>query len=71
MLIVPMLEEAEGLRQRLAFLFVDRAAGCIGDAGGLAQILVSVVEAAELRPLTDDDVHGHSITGHLVLTDDK
>ena len=69
--IVPMLEETEGLGQGQAIGFVDGAAGGVGESGCFAQVFIAVVEAAELGPLTDDDVHGDGIAGHLVLRDDE
>ena len=66
MVFVPMLEESDRLLDGLAFLLIDGTAGSVGQAGCLAQILVAVVKALELWTLTDNDVHAHGITGHLV-----
>ena len=71
MLIIPMLKESERLFQRFAALLIYRAAGGIGYASGLAQVFVTVVQAAELRPLAYDDVHSHSVAGHLVLAEQQ
>ena len=70
LVFVPMLEESDRLLDGLAFLLIGGTAGSVGQAGCFTQILVAVVQALELWPLTDNDVHAHSITGNLVLSDD-
>ena len=67
MILVPMFEESERLLQNLAILHIDSATWRIGYRSRFAQIFVAIVEAAELGPFADDDIHAHGIAGHLIL----
>ena len=67
MILVTVFKKPQRLIYRFPLLLINGSAGCIGQAGSLAQILVAVVQAAELWPFIDDDVHSHGIAGYLVL----